>query len=191
MSIYDVDFNEVRRLSMVWASMRRRCSDTATGSARDNYFGRGIRVEPVWEDFHTFCCWALANGAAPGLHLDRINNDGPYGPANCRFVSPTVNGRNKRTNRLVTAFGESRPLSAWAEDPRCVVTEDALRLRLSRFGWEPEAAITTPAKGLRSTCNSGHPWVDGSFRWQAPGRRLCLICRRDNRRERTRARRAS
>ena len=40
--------------------------------------------------------WCLNNGWEEGLQLDRIDNDGPYSPWNCRFVTPRENGFNKR-----------------------------------------------------------------------------------------------
>ncbi|MEW1699023.1 hypothetical protein ACIQCR_31180 [Streptomyces sp. NPDC093249] len=41
----------------------------------------------------------------------------------------------------IAAFGESRNLTGWADDPRCAVTREALRTRLA-LGWLPEDAIT-------------------------------------------------
>lgn len=60
------------------------------------YGGRGIEVCPVWRaSAATFIEWALANGWQPGLTIDRINNDGNYEPANCRFVSRGENARKR------------------------------------------------------------------------------------------------
>jgi AbrB family looped-hinge helix DNA binding protein len=44
----------------------------------------------------------------------------------------------------ITAFGEAKPLTAWAGDSRCVVSYSTLVARISRLGWEPTRAITTP-----------------------------------------------
>lgn len=41
----------------------------------------------------------------------------------------------------ITAFGESKALSSWAEDPRCQVKKEALRTRLA-LGWDPDDALT-------------------------------------------------
>lgn len=43
----------------------------------------------------------------------------------------------------ITAFGESKALSSWAEDPRCQVKKEALRTRLA-LGWDPQEALVRP-----------------------------------------------
>lgn len=53
--------------------------------------------------------------------------------------------RAMKTNRMLTAFGETKCLNAWLEDPRCTVRVDSLRDRLEK-GWEDEKAIAHPAK---------------------------------------------
>lgn len=47
---------------------------------------------------------------------------------------------NKARGRI-HAFGESKSLASWAEDPRCAVSRETLRTRLA-LGWDPETAIT-------------------------------------------------
>lgn len=55
---------------------------------------------PEWHDFDVFKKWAMSSGYNEGLQLDRIDGDGNYSPFNCRWVSPTVNARNKKSLRL-------------------------------------------------------------------------------------------
>ncbi|MGW4289676.1 hypothetical protein ACWEIK_22400 [Streptomyces sp. NPDC004673] len=43
----------------------------------------------------------------------------------------------------ITAFGETKMLSAWAKDDRCTVSREALRTRLA-LGWNTETAISRP-----------------------------------------------
>jgi hypothetical protein len=81
----------------VWATMLGRCGHHA-GSAPEvtkRYAGRGIEVCEEWRnDAGAFCRWALANGWAPGLEIDRKNGDLGYSPDNCRIVTRVVNARN-------------------------------------------------------------------------------------------------
>lgn len=129
------------RLHALWLGIRQRCRDPKLRIFR-YYGGRGITICPEWEgSYEAFRDWAKANGFADDLEIDRIDNNGNYEPRNCRFVTKTENLRNKRTNRLMTAFGETKCLSAWATDPRCVVKYGTLWFRLNK-GWGPEEALT-------------------------------------------------
>lgn len=131
--------------------MLQRCH-TPSHYAFADYGGRGIRVCEEWrKDAAGFIKWAMDSGARPGLHLDRIDNAGGYGPDNCRFVNSTENNRNRRNTLMAEAFGETKALGAWMEDARCVVPYPTLRARL-RYGWDAERAITTPS--TRTTTRS-------------------------------------
>lgn len=103
----------------IWLGMRTRCLNPNDTSFH-NYGGRGISVDPRWDDFANF----LADmGERPsGMDLDRIDNDGPYSPDNCRWVSRTTNLRNTRRTRFVEVDGV-----------RMSVTEAAERLGISRI----------------------------------------------------------
>ncbi len=119
----------------------RRCEDS-TDDAYPNYGGRGIFVAECWrEDIDMFETWARINGFEFGLTLDRRNNDGPYSPENCRWVGWIEQQRNRRGLRLLAGFGETKCLSEWIEDPRCVVTRNIVKMRLAK-GETVEMAIT-------------------------------------------------
>lgn len=81
------------KLSRLFDDMKQRCNNPKRKDFK-NYGARGIRV--CWDSLKKFKNWALANGYAPGLEIDRIDNNGNYEPGNCRFVSHSVNNRNKR-----------------------------------------------------------------------------------------------
>lgn len=133
------------KLYGVWGSMKKRCDNEKYHGYAD-YGGRGIKVCNEWsESFESFLEWALSNGYAEGLEIDRFpNNDGNYEPTNCRWVTPSKNGQNKRNNRNVDAFGERKCVTEWLRDPRCIVKKKATLFWRLCQGWNPEIAMTSP-----------------------------------------------
>ncbi len=132
-----------RRLRTAWRHMINRCTDPADKDY-GNYGGRGISVCPEWvNDFGAFRDWSLENGYAEDLSLDRIDNDGGYAPINCHWATICEQNRNTSRVRRYTAWGETKILSVWAEDPRCQVSYFALRQRVVYLGWKLEAALLT------------------------------------------------
>jgi len=105
------------KLYRKWINMKSRCFNTKTKSYMD-YGGRGITVCKEWnESFESFKCWALENGYDAKLELDRTNNDGSYGPTNCRFVTGLENLKNRRRNKsetLILYNGMTKNIGEWA-----------------------------------------------------------------------------
>lgn len=130
-------------LYSVWASMKQRCFDPKCVSYR--YYGaRGITICNEWRtDFRRFERWALENGFQPGKTIDRRNNNKNYTPCNCRWTDSKTQANNTRRNVLVRAFGETKTIAQWADDPRCRCPPTTLYSRLST-GASPENAITRP-----------------------------------------------
>ena len=86
-----------------WSAMWQRCT-SATHKAYKRYKDRA--PPPEWRSFETFL---KELGARPGkgYSLDRIDNNKPYGPGNCRWSTVTEQNRNKSNNVIVvTAQGE-------------------------------------------------------------------------------------
>lgn len=86
-------------LYYVWSLMKQRCSNKKYKSYK-YYGGRGVKVCKAWQsDFMAFYD-DMSAGYKKGLHLDRIDHNGDYSPSNCRWVSCTVNNRNRRSTKL-------------------------------------------------------------------------------------------
>lgn len=128
----------------VWRAMKGRCE-----SDDPRWGGRGIRYCDDWSDYESFRKWAIETGYAQGLTIDRIDNDGPYSPKNCRWVPPGDQASNTRKNVRYTLWGETKTITEWGRDSRCAATPAALYLRVQRSGWEFEKAMTTPSRKKR------------------------------------------
>ena len=92
---------QVQRLYRIWTGMKTRCTN-AKHKDFANYGARGICVDPRWDDYTVFKAWALANGYADDLTIERTNNDGHYTPDNCCWIAKAQQTHNRRPNRSTT-----------------------------------------------------------------------------------------
>ena len=103
------------KLYRVWARMKTRCL-LETADNYESYGGRGITICDEWrEDFQNFFDWAMSHGYKEGLTIDRIDNDGNYEPANCRWATHKQQGNNTRKTIHLTIGEETHTISEWAD----------------------------------------------------------------------------
>jgi len=123
-----------------WSAIIRRCHNPADTSF-PNYGERGIVVCDRWRN--SFEAFLTDMGRRPKgkTSIDRIDNDGPYSPDNCRWATSKQQTRNYRQNVFLTVNGETRCVMEWAE--RTSIHPQTLYKRLAR-GWDHERTVLTP-----------------------------------------------
>lgn len=93
------------RLYSIWRAMKKRCYQKTHCGYR-NYGGRGIVVCERWHNFKQFMedmyvsyLQHVDKYSEKETSIDRINNDGNYEPANCRWATLSQQHRNTRPKK--------------------------------------------------------------------------------------------
>lgn len=112
----------------IWRAMISRCTN-ARQKYYDLYGGRGITVCDRWRNFAAFYA-DMGPRPTPKHSIDRIDNNGPYSPENCRWSTRYEQAQNTRTNVYVSLNGK---IVAVAEAARQIgLDAETLRMRLKR-----------------------------------------------------------
>lgn len=129
----------------VWQLMKSRCYNH-NGNNYARYGGRGIKVCDRWLGPDGFINFYNDMGPRPEGHypsgypmytIDRIDNDGPYSPENCRWVNMTAQQNNKRSNRVY----KGKTFAEWGKE---LGGHRHLVRRRLKWGWSIEDAISKP-----------------------------------------------
>ena len=94
-------------------NMLTRCYDS-TNHHFDNYGGRGIVVCEHWRESFLYFLADMGPRPTPKHSLDRIDNNGNYSPANCRWATTEQQQSNRTDNHYLTHDGVKLTVSAWA-----------------------------------------------------------------------------
>lgn len=121
----------------VWESMRQRCYDTNC-DCYPRYGGRGIKVCERWESFANFIA-DMGKRPNEQYSIERIDNECNYSPANCVWATQEQQQNNKRSNRLITAFGKTQNVKQWSKETGIDYFVIIWRLNNS---WNEERALT-------------------------------------------------
>lgn len=131
----DAHRGSVERLWHTWQGIKKRTSNPKD-KAYFRYGGRGITMCDEWrESYSTFKEWALQNGYADNLTIERIDNNGNYEPSNCRWATIEEQCNNRRTNVLVEWDGKTQNIKQWSEEKG--IPYRVLHDRYHRYGLRP------------------------------------------------------
>lgn len=98
----------------IWAAMINRCSNSGCSSFK-NYGGRGIKVCDRWR--MSFLSFIEDIGFRPSNKhsIERIDNNLDYCKENCKWATKKDQSANRRTARMITAFGVTKSMTEWSE----------------------------------------------------------------------------
>lgn len=129
-----------------WCSMLRRCRNPNVRNFR-SYGGRGISVCAQWLTYESFL-QDMGRKPTPDHSIDRIDVNGNYEPSNCRWATREQQGRNRRDNHLLTAFGGTMCLEDWSA--RTGLPRQTIGTRLA-LGWSAERALSERPQGTATS----------------------------------------
>ena len=126
-----------------WAEMIRRCTDPKRPKY-PLYGGRGITVCDRWSSPESgFKSFVEDMGRPPTQRhtLDRVDNDGPYSPENCRWATPEeqyANSSNPDPD-VIDLGGHKKTLYGWAH--LLNLSEKKIYERAKRGGRTPKEVL--------------------------------------------------
>lgn len=136
-----------KALYSILHGMMRRCNNENDARYKD-YGGRGIKICDEWDNlkdgFDNFCDWSYSNGYEDGLTIERIDVNGDYCPANCKWITIKEQAQNTRKTKWVDYKGERIQLKKLCD--RLGVTYDTVHNRIYTLGWNIEKAVETPSQ---------------------------------------------
>lgn len=146
------------RIYTIFQDMVRRCYNPNRKSY-PKYGGRGIYICDEWytpgnfsEGFTRFAEWAMSHGYSDELSIDRIENDGPYAPWNCRWSTREQQANNRSSiNHYIFDGEETLTIAQFNKKYNLPPGFTYERLR---HGWTPSEIVYIakhPNEGIHKT----------------------------------------
>lgn len=139
--------SEQRQLLAVWRGMRQRCL-SPTSKDYPRYGARGVMICERWLNSLADFCSDMGPRPSPHHSIDRIDVNGDYEPANCRWATSSIQANNTRRNPKYLIHGELLTGSEAYAKYAPPISLHAFKFRL-RKGWPIERAILPPMIGGR------------------------------------------
>lgn len=126
-----------KKIYAVWAGMIGRCTNEKNKDWK-KYGGRGVKVEKRWLVFENF--YSDMGECPTGLSLGRIDNNGDYSKANCRWEDDYKQNNNRRNNIFLTnSSGQKLTVAQWA---RKLNIQPYLIYSRLRRGWTVDRTLS-------------------------------------------------
>ena len=133
----------------IWTNMKGRCLNPRS-ELYPRYGGRGIELDPSWEDFEVF--WNdMRESYADDLTIDRIDNERGYTKENCRWA--TVREQNLNQGRSLDIYVNGVNISLEELGRLFRVNRRTLYSRLLTWGWDLEKALAKPSPSMGTAIN--------------------------------------
>ncbi len=163
------------RFNNIWHEIQRRCTNENAKIYR-NYGGRGIKC--LWNsykefkhDMHESYLFHVKEHGVKNTTIDRVDNDGHYHKANCRWATHKQQANNRRSTIKIKYKGEEKTILDWSKE--IGITQEALYCRYKRK-WALEEMMTQPFNKnrfpvKRKRFGKGYYWNKAHKRWIAQG----------------------
>ena len=117
-----------------WTNAKYRCH-YPKNRAYKNWGGRGIYMCDRWRNSFSAFLEDMGPRPSPEYSIDRIDNDGPYSPDNCRWATRLQQAHNQRPrrypeSRMLTFDGKTMTGAGWAR--HLGLSSSAIYRRLKR-----------------------------------------------------------